>query len=116
MKLSQAFRVVLASSHYVAGVDEKPCTDPRSGQSQFFCCASTRAAVVGLISHSDEMAIRAEIEEAIGLFDTLGTYLARNVPAYNWRMERWGHNSRACFNIRKAWLVNLANELEEKGK
>ena len=116
MKLSQAFRVVLSSPHYVAGVDEKPCADPRSGPSQFFCCASTRAAVAGLISQSDEVAIRDAIEEKISLCETLGTYLARTMPAYNQRMERWGHDSRACFKIRKAWLINFADKLESEGK
>lgn len=46
---------------------------------------------------------------------TLFTYMSRHDKKYKSYRARWGHDSRACFNLRVKWYENLIIELESRG-
>lgn len=114
MKISELIKATLAGGFYVKDYQQTH----NALKSEYMCHAIEFYAMVNDSYYGESNEIIVATQEAImskfGDFcETLTTHLKKNgCKKYKSHHGRWGHNSKACFNLRVKWYENLIEELE----
>lgn len=106
MKASELIKHALTNGFYVRNIDWE-------GQTSDFMCHALE------FCREDESMTawtKAYIENHFdGQCSTLSSHLSRTDEKYKSYRARWGHHSKACFNLRVKWFEALILKLESKG-
>lgn len=110
MKASVLIKMALEQGFYVRDQDSK---DNKQKDAAEYMCHALEA--MRPESEHTEFAKNLIMEKFNNKCLTLFTHMSRHDKKYKSYNARWGHDSKACFNLRVKWYENLIVELESKG-
>ena len=113
MKASELIKFALVNSFYV-----RPDNSQHGKTSEYMCHALEYCVKHLPVEINDTLQEETRsyiMDEFNNSCLTLFTYLARHDKKYKNYVERWGHASKACFNLRVKWFESLILKLESKG-